>query len=70
MSDITIVNFVIPQRNVLKEDKINVLPLAPLYLASYLERERGYKVDVKDYQLVSYKEPLKVSNIVSFLKCQ
>ncbi len=68
MSDITIVNFVIPQRNVLKEDKINVLPLAPLYLASYLEQERGYKVDIKDYQLVSYKEPLKVSNIVSFLK--
>ncbi|KYK35902.1 MAG: hypothetical protein AYK19_01470 [Theionarchaea archaeon DG-70-1] len=60
MKDITLVNTVFPSNN-------TIPPYGLLYLAAALE-EKGYTVDVRDYQLSTGEDPWEWSSFLEFLK--
>lgn len=60
MSDITLVNTVFPSSSAMP-------PYGLLYLTAVLE-ERGYSVDLRDYQLVESEDPWEWSTFLAFLE--
>jgi radical SAM superfamily enzyme YgiQ (UPF0313 family) len=60
MSDITLVNTVFPSSSAMP-------PYGLLYLTALLE-ERGYSVDLRDYQLVESEDPWEWSTFLHFLE--
>jgi anaerobic magnesium-protoporphyrin IX monomethyl ester cyclase len=69
MADITLCNFSVPVNSEIygERKKFITVPLGPLYLTSYSEKN-GYNIDFRDYQMKDSGDPYDPENLSSFLE--